>query len=69
MVEKVTAWWRRWRESSRKHAIERALYKAGGGRGARYGGARGTPSGGQPPGGERVGGMLDGGGGAGGDGL
>jgi hypothetical protein len=33
--------WRRWRERSRQHAIDRALYKAGGGRGPRHGGAGG----------------------------
>jgi hypothetical protein len=65
MLEKVTMWWRRWRESSRQHAIDRALYKAGGGRGARDGGARGTAGGNQPPGGERVGGIPDSGGGDG----
>jgi hypothetical protein len=32
---KLKAVWRRWRESRRQYAIERALYKSGGGRQAR----------------------------------
>ena len=45
MVTKLRSLWARWRESSRQNAIDRALYKAGGGGGARDGGAPGTAGG------------------------
>jgi hypothetical protein len=65
MLGRVSAWWRGYRERSRQHAIDRALYKAGGGRGARDGGAPGTTGGSQVHQ-ERSGGYVDAGG-AGGD--
>jgi hypothetical protein len=44
MVTKLRGLWARWRESSRQDAIDRALYRAAGGRGAaRYGGAPECP--------------------------
>jgi len=33
MLQKLRGAWGKWRESRRQYAIERALYKAGGGRG------------------------------------
>ena len=46
MVTKLRNLWSRWQKSSRQNAIDRALYKVGGGRGARDGGAPGTSGGG-----------------------
>ena len=33
MLDRLHRWYRRWRERRRQYAIERALYKAGGGSG------------------------------------
>ena len=44
MVGKLRDVWAKWRESSRQHAIDRTLYKAGDGRGPRDGGPA-TPGG------------------------
>jgi hypothetical protein len=35
MLQMLRGAWGKWRESRRQYAIERALYKAGGGRGTR----------------------------------
>jgi hypothetical protein len=44
-METLLRAWRNWRAARREYAIERALYKAGGGRDARHGGATGGTAG------------------------
>jgi hypothetical protein len=51
MFKKMKAAWVKWLEGRRQYALERALYRAGGGRGARHGGFEGKePSVGGPGG-------------------
>ena len=65
MLAKLGRAWSKWREHSRRHAIDRALYRAGGGRHHREAGAHGT-AGSAGAGGSYGGGGDGGGGGAGG---
>jgi hypothetical protein len=41
VIEKLRTSWRSYREKRRQYQVERAVYKAGGGRDAQHGGAEG----------------------------
>ena len=41
MLERLRDSWGKWRESCRQYQIDRAMYKAGGGRDPRHGGSDG----------------------------